>query len=99
MAVSIIPFIIVQLPKVFKFPSGQRVAILVALIVAIVLLLSYCLFQVILNLYILSNLISLVLFIWNICSCIDSHGLLCKDTMASLSCYMYFPNIIILITL
>lgn len=99
MAVSIIPFIIVQLPKVFKFPSGQRVAVLVALIVAILLLLSYCLYQVILNLYILSNLISLVLFIWNICSCIDSNGSPCKDTMASLSCYMYFPNVIILITL
>ncbi|KAG6480170.1 sodium/calcium exchanger NCL2-like [Zingiber officinale] len=47
MALSIIPFIIVQLPKVFKFPSGQRVAVLVALIMAIVLLLSYCLYQIV----------------------------------------------------
>ncbi|CAL9199547.1 sodium/calcium exchanger NCL1-like isoform X2 [Musa acuminata AAA Group] len=46
MAISVVPFIIVQLPRVFKFPSGQRLAVLVALIVAIALLLSYCLYQV-----------------------------------------------------
>ncbi|URE16782.1 calcium-binding EF hand family protein [Musa troglodytarum] len=45
MAISIIPFIIVQLPRVFKFLSG-RVAVLIALIVAIALLVSYCLYQV-----------------------------------------------------
>ncbi|CAD5186067.1 unnamed protein product [Musa acuminata subsp. malaccensis] len=46
MAISVVPFIIVQLPRIFKFPSGQRLAVLVALIVAIALLLSYCLYQV-----------------------------------------------------
>ncbi|CAD5188374.1 unnamed protein product [Musa acuminata subsp. malaccensis] len=45
MVISIIPFIIVQLPRVFKFLSG-RVAVLIALIVAIALLVSYCLYQV-----------------------------------------------------
>ncbi|ONK66749.1 uncharacterized protein A4U43_C06F11550 [Asparagus officinalis] len=46
MAISIVPFIIVQLPRVFKFPSGQRLMVLVALIVSVALVLSYCLYQV-----------------------------------------------------
>ncbi|XP_065044259.1 sodium/calcium exchanger NCL1-like [Musa acuminata AAA Group] len=46
MAISIVPFIIVQLPRIFNFPSGQSLAVLLSLIVAIVLLVSYCLYQV-----------------------------------------------------
>ncbi|EHA8589642.1 sodium/calcium exchanger NCL1 [Cocos nucifera] len=46
MAISIVPFIIVQLPKIFKFPSGQRLAILFALIASVALVLSYCLYQI-----------------------------------------------------
>ncbi|URE09925.1 calcium-binding EF hand family protein [Musa troglodytarum] len=46
MAISIVPFIIVQLPRIFNFPSGQRLAVLLSLIVAIALLVSYCLYQV-----------------------------------------------------
>jgi len=46
MAISVLPFIIVQLPRVFKFPSGQRLAVLVALITSVALVLSYCLYQV-----------------------------------------------------
>nr|CAD1843260.1 unnamed protein product [Ananas comosus var. bracteatus] len=46
MAISILPFIIVQLPKIFKFPSGQRLTVLLSLIVAVALVLSYCLYQI-----------------------------------------------------
>ncbi|KAK1325717.1 hypothetical protein QJS10_CPA01g02095 [Acorus calamus] len=46
MVISVIPFIIVQLPKVFRFPSGERIMLLVSLLASIALLLSYCLYQV-----------------------------------------------------
>ncbi|KAK9285462.1 hypothetical protein L1049_024655 [Liquidambar formosana] len=46
MVISVIPFIIVQLPQVFHTNSQTRLAILVSLIVSVSLLLSYCLFQV-----------------------------------------------------
>ncbi|MQM20107.1 hypothetical protein Taro_053121 [Colocasia esculenta] len=45
MVISVIPFIIVQLPRVFKLSSGHRVTILISLIMSIVFLLSYCLYQ------------------------------------------------------
>ncbi|URD82312.1 calcium-binding EF hand family protein [Musa troglodytarum] len=46
MAISIIPFVIVQMLRVFSFPSGQHLAVLLSFIVATVLLVSYCLYQV-----------------------------------------------------
>lgn len=46
MAISVLPFIIVQLPRIFKFPSGQRLTVLISFIVAAALVLSYCLYQV-----------------------------------------------------
>ncbi|KAK9085455.1 hypothetical protein Sjap_025866 [Stephania japonica] len=46
MAVSVIPFLIVQLPQLFLSSSERRLAVLIALIVAVVLLLSYCVYQV-----------------------------------------------------
>ena len=46
MAISIIPFIIVQLPAVLHTNSQSRIAILIALVVSISLLLSYSLYQV-----------------------------------------------------
>lgn len=46
MVISVIPFIIVQLPLIFKISSGRRVAVLVALIVAVIFLLAYCFYQV-----------------------------------------------------
>ncbi|KAG6517118.1 hypothetical protein ZIOFF_020498 [Zingiber officinale] len=46
MAISIIPFVVVQLPRVFNFPSGQRLAVLISLIVAVALLVSYCVYQI-----------------------------------------------------
>ncbi|XP_058095700.1 sodium/calcium exchanger NCL1-like [Magnolia sinica] len=46
MVISVIPFIIVQLPKIFNVSSGSRLAVLISLIVSIVFLLSYCIYQV-----------------------------------------------------
>ncbi|KAJ4980357.1 hypothetical protein NE237_031194 [Protea cynaroides] len=46
MSVSIIPFIIVQLPQILHSNSGRHLAVLIALIVSLVLLITYCLYQV-----------------------------------------------------
>ncbi|KAK9132010.1 hypothetical protein Scep_011538 [Stephania cephalantha] len=46
MTISVIPFIIVQLPQILHSSSGRHLAVLVGLIVAVVLLISYCLYQV-----------------------------------------------------
>eukprot|EP01018_Ginkgo_biloba_P000152 Gb_27008 [translate_table: standard] len=46
MVASILPFIIVQIPQIIRSSSGKRIAILVACIVAILCLLSYCMYQV-----------------------------------------------------
>nr|CAB3449460.1 unnamed protein product [Digitaria exilis] len=46
MAISVIPFIIVQIPKLFKLHSGHRLSVLLGLIVAALLVLAYCLYQV-----------------------------------------------------
>ncbi|KAK1320062.1 hypothetical protein QJS10_CPA03g00117 [Acorus calamus] len=46
MVISVVPFVIVQLPRIFRFPSGERIMVLVALLVAIAFLISYCLYQV-----------------------------------------------------
>ncbi|XP_068664413.1 sodium/calcium exchanger NCL1-like [Aristolochia californica] len=46
MVISITPFIIVQAPKIFRLSSGNRVVILISLIVSFAFLLSYCLFQI-----------------------------------------------------
>ncbi|GAB2216076.1 hypothetical protein Drorol1_Dr00023843 [Drosera rotundifolia] len=46
MAVWVIPFIIVQLPQVLSSTSARRIAVLVGLILSLVLLITYCLYQV-----------------------------------------------------
>ncbi|XP_052178790.1 sodium/calcium exchanger NCL-like isoform X2 [Diospyros lotus] len=46
MAISIIPFLVVQLPQIMNSTSGRHLAILIALIVSLLLLVSYCLYQV-----------------------------------------------------
>lgn len=46
MTISVLPFIIVQIPQIFKLHSGQRLTVLLGLIVAALLLLAYCLYQV-----------------------------------------------------
>ncbi|KAK4387112.1 Sodium/calcium exchanger NCL [Sesamum angolense] len=46
MAISVIPFIIVQLPQILHSNSGRHLAVLIALIVSASLLIAYCLYQV-----------------------------------------------------
>ncbi|KAL3849243.1 hypothetical protein ACJIZ3_011125 [Penstemon smallii] len=46
MAVSVIPFIIVQLPQILHINSGRHLVVLISLIVSVSLLISYCLYQV-----------------------------------------------------
>ncbi|XP_027127454.1 sodium/calcium exchanger NCL [Coffea arabica] len=46
MAVSVLPFLVVQLPQMLNSNSGRHLAVLIALIVSVALLISYCLYQV-----------------------------------------------------
>lgn len=46
MAISVLPFLIVQLPQLLDSSSGRHLAVLIALIFSVVLLISYCLYQV-----------------------------------------------------
>jgi Ca2+/Na+ antiporter len=46
MAVSVIPFIVVQLPQVMSSTSGRHLTVLIGLIFSLVMLLSYCLYQI-----------------------------------------------------
>ncbi|KAA8523971.1 hypothetical protein F0562_010598 [Nyssa sinensis] len=46
MAVSVIPFIVVQLPQFLHSTSGKHLAVLIALIISLLLLVSYWLYQV-----------------------------------------------------
>lgn len=46
MVISVIPFVIVQLPQILHTSSGRRLAVLISLIVSVMLLIAYCLYQV-----------------------------------------------------
>lgn len=46
MAASVIPFLVVQLPQAFSSTSGRHLAVLIALILALLMLVSYCVYQV-----------------------------------------------------
>lgn len=46
MAISVIPFVIVQLPQMFDSQSGRHFSVLVALILSISMLIAYCVYQV-----------------------------------------------------
>lgn len=46
MAISVLPFIVVQIPKILRLHSGQRLTILLGFIVAVLLLITYCLYQI-----------------------------------------------------
>ncbi|CAN6166642.1 unnamed protein product [Urochloa humidicola] len=46
MAISVVPFVIAGFPNMMKIHHGQRVAVLLALILSFLLVLSYCLYQV-----------------------------------------------------
>ncbi|GAB2229895.1 hypothetical protein Droror1_Dr00014151 [Drosera rotundifolia] len=47
MVVSVIPFIVVQVPQVINSTSGRRIAILIGLILSLMFLGSYCLYQIV----------------------------------------------------
>ncbi|KAL2539383.1 sodium/calcium exchanger family protein/calcium-binding EF hand family protein [Abeliophyllum distichum] len=46
MTISVIPFIVVQFPQFFHSNSGRHLTVLIALIISVSLLISYCLYQV-----------------------------------------------------
>ncbi|KAI4333602.1 hypothetical protein L6164_018386 [Bauhinia variegata] len=46
MVVSVLPFLIVQLPQLLDSTSGRHLAVLIALIVSLALLIIYCLYQI-----------------------------------------------------
>ncbi|KAI3974827.1 hypothetical protein MKX01_014480, partial [Papaver californicum] len=46
MIISVVPFIIVQLPQILHINSGSHLVVLISLIVSVTLLISYCLYQV-----------------------------------------------------
>ncbi|KAH7860522.1 hypothetical protein Vadar_014429 [Vaccinium darrowii] len=46
MALSVIPFIVVQLPQAICSTSGRHLAVLIGLIFSLAMLLSYCLYQI-----------------------------------------------------
>ncbi|KAF8029934.1 hypothetical protein BT93_E2372 [Corymbia citriodora subsp. variegata] len=45
MVFSVIPFIIVQLPQILNSTSGRHLAVLISLIVSLILLIAYCIYQ------------------------------------------------------
>eukprot|EP00252_Welwitschia_mirabilis_P014883 TRINITY_DN32947_c0_g1_i1.p1 TRINITY_DN32947_c0_g1~~TRINITY_DN32947_c0_g1_i1.p1 ORF type:complete len:594 (-),score=92.52 TRINITY_DN32947_c0_g1_i1:151-1932(-) len=47
MAITIIPFVIAQIPLMFNLQSAKHISVLIACIVAFVCLIAYCVFQVI----------------------------------------------------
>ncbi|KAK3424426.1 hypothetical protein EUGRSUZ_F01193 [Eucalyptus grandis] len=49
MVFSVIPFIIVQLPQILNSTSGRHLAVLISLIVSLILLIAYCIYQVATN--------------------------------------------------
>ncbi|KAF2286083.1 hypothetical protein GH714_010220 [Hevea brasiliensis] len=46
MVISVIPFIVVQLTQLLHSTSGRHLAVLIALILSLLMLISYCLYQV-----------------------------------------------------
>ncbi|KAM3696990.1 hypothetical protein ACJW30_06G079600 [Castanea mollissima] len=46
MVISVIPFLVVQIPQFLNSTSGRHLAVLIGLIVSLLLLVSYCLYQV-----------------------------------------------------
>ncbi|KAK2369325.1 Calcium-binding EF-hand family protein [Trifolium repens] len=46
MIISVIPFLIVQLPQILHSTSGRHLAVLIGFVVSVCLLISYCLYQI-----------------------------------------------------
>ncbi|KAL8129787.1 hypothetical protein V2J09_018942 [Rumex salicifolius] len=47
MAVSVAPFLVVQLPQAMKSTSGRHLAVLIALVLSLALLVGYCVYQIV----------------------------------------------------
>lgn len=46
MAISVLPFLVVQLPQALNSSSGRHLAVLIGLVISLVMLISYCVYQV-----------------------------------------------------
>ncbi|KAL5081582.1 hypothetical protein RYX36_010003 [Vicia faba] len=46
MVISVVPFLIVQLPQMLNSTSGRHLAVLIGLVISVCLLISYCLYQI-----------------------------------------------------
>ncbi|KAK9688799.1 hypothetical protein RND81_09G011700 [Saponaria officinalis] len=46
MAISVLPFLVVQLPQALSSSSGRHLAVLISLILSLAMLISYCVYQV-----------------------------------------------------
>ncbi|XP_058779564.1 sodium/calcium exchanger NCL [Vicia villosa] len=46
MVISVVPFLIVQLPQMLNSTSGRHLAVLIGLIISVCLLITYCLYQI-----------------------------------------------------
>ncbi|KAI5426843.1 hypothetical protein KIW84_032321 [Lathyrus oleraceus] len=46
MVISVIPFVIIQLPQMLNSTSGRHLAVLIGLVISVCLLISYCLYQI-----------------------------------------------------
>ncbi|KAK9674490.1 hypothetical protein RND81_12G236100 [Saponaria officinalis] len=46
MVISVVPFLVVQLPQALNSSSGRHLAVLISLIISLIMLISYCVYQV-----------------------------------------------------
>lgn len=49
MAISVLPFLVVQLPQALNSSSGRHLAVLIGLILSLLMLISYCVYQVLMR--------------------------------------------------
>jgi Ca2+/Na+ antiporter len=61
MVISVIPFLVVQIPQALNSTSGRHFAVLIGLIVSLLLLVSYCVYQVSVRVLLLYFFCSLIL--------------------------------------
>jgi uncharacterized membrane protein len=64
MLISVIPFLVVQVPQALSSTSGRHLAILIGLILSLLLLVSYCIYQVSVRVVLLYFLCSLILYLY-----------------------------------
>lgn len=92
MAVSVVPFLLVQLPQLMSSTSGRHLAVLIALVVSLLLLIAYCVYQV--NVFLWSNYqhvpwSKLVILLNFLVGCHESLGALHAYEKFDYSMYLY----------